>query len=400
MDRSFAGRLGLGSLTHAPARKQARRPARPRGASKRGSGANATRTIDAAIELLLRAPAGLARLLASGWALVRARKRLRIALIAALIALPLLGGGWLWLRHSSLVAVEHVKVSGVHGGDASAIEAALREAAKGMSTLDVQQGKLRAAVASYPVVGELRVHASFPHGLRIQVVEQPPVAVLSAGGAQTAVAADGVVLGTQHVSGALPQLAGPVQLTPGEHVRDAKLVAALTVLGAAPQALRNSTERAFSGSKGLTLVMHGGLRAYFGDATRTHAKWAALARVLADPGSAGATYVDVRVPERPAAGFPAGVAPPAVEGSGGEAASGGTGGSTESIAESLTSAAGGPEAAARSATSESEAESKGGSSEASGGSSEGEAKAGGEAEGGASEPTSEAGEGGGTESSG
>ena len=49
--------------------------------------------------------------------------------------------------------------------------------------------------------------------------------------------------------------------------------------------------------------MRNGLLVYFGDATRPHAKWLSLARVLADPSSAGATYIDVRVPERPAAGF-------------------------------------------------------------------------------------------------
>ncbi len=56
--------------------------------------------------------------------------------------------------------------------------------------------------------------------------------------------------------------------------------------------------------------MRSGLLAYFGDATRPHAKWLSLARVLADPSSAGASYIDVRLPERPAAGFPAGARPP------------------------------------------------------------------------------------------
>jgi len=57
--------------------------------------------------------------------------------------------------------------------------------------------------------------------------------------------------------------------------------------------------------------MRGGLLVYFGDAARPHAKWTALARVLADPSSAGASYIDVRLPERPAAGFSAGSAPSA-----------------------------------------------------------------------------------------
>ena len=40
----------------------------------------------------------------------------------------------------------------------------------------------------------------------------------------------------------------------------------------------------------------------FGDATHVRAKWIAATRVLADPEAAGATYIDVRLPGRPAAG--------------------------------------------------------------------------------------------------
>ena len=64
-----------------------------------------------------------------------------------------------------------------------------------MSTLDVRPGALRAAVAPFRVVREVRAIPSFPHGLQIRVVEQLPVAALTVAGARTAVAADGVVLG-------------------------------------------------------------------------------------------------------------------------------------------------------------------------------------------------------------
>ncbi len=145
----------------------------------------------------------------AGIAAVCARRRLRIALLAVLVAIPLLGGSYQLLRHSSLSAVEHVQVSGlaaVHGADTAAIETALTGAAHGMSTLAVSPAALRAAVASYPIVGTIRVHPSFPHGLRIEVVERPPVAALVVGGASTAVAADGVVLGPGFLSSSLPLL--------------------------------------------------------------------------------------------------------------------------------------------------------------------------------------------------
>ncbi len=261
----------------------------------------------------------------TGIAAVWARRRLRIALLAILIAIPLLGGGYQLLRHSSLTAVEHVQVRGlvaVHGADTAAIETALTGAAHGMSTLAVSPAALRAAVAAYPIVGAIRVHPSFPHGLRIEVVERPPVAALVVGGASTAVAADGVVLGPGFLESSLPLLnAGKTSsssstttattLPPvGGNVRGGALREALAVLGAAPPALAHAVTRVYSGPRGLTVALHGGLLAYFGDATRPHAKWLSLARVLADPSSAGAIYIDVRLPERPAAGFAPGTARP------------------------------------------------------------------------------------------
>jgi cell division protein FtsQ len=339
MDRSFAGRLGIGSLTR-PTSRSAGRPQR-RSKGSRSRSASAT-LLDRAIAQLWHAASAAAQQFARGSSFVWARRRLRIAAIALALAVPLLTGGWLWLRNSSFVSIEHVRVSGLHGADAPAIEAALADAARQMSTLNVNQGKLRAAVASYPVVGALQVHTSFPHGVSIRVVEQPPVAMLSAGGVDTAVSASGVVLGTARASEALPALKSSVQLTPGERVREPALVAELTVLGVAPARLAKDVERAYTGRKGLTLVMHGGLLAYFGDASRPHAKWIALARVLADSSSAGASYIDVRSPERPAAGFPAGVTPPPATGEAeGSAATPSASESAESLAEGLTSATGG-----------------------------------------------------------
>jgi cell division protein FtsQ len=258
-----------------------------------------------------RPATGAARRAALALSLLREHKRLRVALLGSVIALPLMGGAWLWVRSSPLVAVEHVRLSGVHGPEAQAIEAALVGAARHMSTLEVRPGALHAAVAPFRVVREVRATPSFPHGLRIDVLEQLPVAALTVGASRTAVAADGVVLGPALLSSSLPTLAGALQLAPGEHVRSSSLLAALAVLGAAPTPLVGLVARSFDGPRGLTVAMRDGLLVYFGDASRPHAKWLSLARVLADPSSAGASYVDVRLPERPAAGFPAGVSPSA-----------------------------------------------------------------------------------------
>ncbi|MFI5004083.1 MAG: cell division protein FtsQ/DivIB [Solirubrobacterales bacterium] len=223
-------------------------------------------------------------------------------LCIALAALALLGGGWLLLRNSALVAVEHVQIAGVQGPDAASIDAALNGAARGMSTMNVNVGALRAAVAPFRVVRDLSVSSSFPHGLRIHVIEQLPVAALSAGGARTAVAADGVVLGPGLLSASLPAIAASGSPLLSGRVQDGAVRSELSVLGAAPRVLLGWVARAFEGHEGLTVAMRDGVLLYFGDATRPHAKWLSVARVLADPSSAGAGYIDVRAPERPAAG--------------------------------------------------------------------------------------------------
>jgi cell division protein FtsQ len=291
--------------------------------------------------------AGLAR---ASFRSISRHRRLRIALLVLLVALPLLAGGWLLLRKSSFVAVEHVRVSGVHGPDASAIEAALAGAASHMSTLDLNPAALRTAVASFPVVRSIRAIPSFPHGLRVDVVEQLPVAAVTVGGERTAVAADGVVLGPALLSGSLPALSeNAAEASVGQRLHDLTLRGALTVLGDAPAPLARAVKRVYTGPEGLTLAMRNGLLVYFGDASLPHAKWLSLARVLADPSSAGAAYVDVRLPERPAAGFADGVAP-GTGAAGTEAGSVSDPSTAAELAAGLTAAVGGGSSSPSSST--------------------------------------------------
>jgi cell division protein FtsQ len=225
--------------------------------------------------------------------------------LCALALFPLLGGGWLWLRDSSLVAVRHVHIVGVHGPEAIEIRTALDVAAGRMTTMDFSVLALRSAVAQYPIVGTVSVKTSFPHSVSISVSERPPVAALQSAGQRTAVAADGTVLGPALLSSSLPVVSGTVELAPGARLREATPMAAVAVLGAAPQAFVRFVTRVYNGPEGLTVAMRNGLLVYFGDASRPHAKWLSLARVLVSPSAAGAWYVDVRLPERPAAGLSA-----------------------------------------------------------------------------------------------
>lgn len=228
----------------------------------------------------------------------------RRRLLAGAVALiALLAGAWLWLRDSSLVAVRHVSVSVQSGPEAQRIRSSLLAAARTMTTLDVRMGELRTAVAPYPVVKDLRVSPQFPHGMQIRVVEQVPVAQLSARGRPVAlVASDGTILHDGAPAGTLPVIA--VAAPPGgSRVSDHDALSAAALLGAAPyELLARVAQVSTVASHGLVAQLRAGPSIYFGDNTTPRAKWLAALAVLADSGSAGAGYVDVTDPGRPAAG--------------------------------------------------------------------------------------------------
>ena len=63
------------------------------------------------------------------------------------VVVALAGGGWMWLRDSSFVAVRDVQVTGVTASDGERVRAALQSAAQEMTTLHVREDALRQAVA-------------------------------------------------------------------------------------------------------------------------------------------------------------------------------------------------------------------------------------------------------------
>jgi cell division protein FtsQ len=63
------------------------------------------------------------------------RPRVTLAILVAVLALA---GAWLWVRDSSLVAVNRVTVTGESGPDAGQIRSALIASARNMTTLDVR----------------------------------------------------------------------------------------------------------------------------------------------------------------------------------------------------------------------------------------------------------------------
>jgi cell division protein FtsQ len=240
----------------------------------------------------------------------RGRRIIRLGL-ALFVVLALASGGWMWLRDSSWVMVRDVEITGVSASDGEQVKAALRSAALEMTTLHARPDVLREATASFTSVERLKVTTDFPHGMTIHVIERRPVAALAQrdGGQRIPVTGNGVVMRGVTAERDLPSLVLDVPPI-GPKLTDRRALRALTIAGAAPdELLRRSSELEVS-SKGVVVNLENGPELVFGSATDARAKWIAAARVLAETSAAGATYLDLRIPGRVAAGGLAPIDPP------------------------------------------------------------------------------------------
>jgi cell division protein FtsQ len=245
-------------------------------------------------------------------------RRRRALLVLGLLALLLAVGYRFWLRDSTLVAVEQVSVSGLTTDESARLRAALESTARTMTTLHVERGRLERVVDPFPVVRGLEVETDFPHGLRIRVLEHHAAAIAVTDGGRVPVSSGGTVLRGLRLGRRLPTIHADAGLR-GDRLGDAAARRAALVAGGAPGALQGRmVEVTRRGRDGLVVELREGPELIFGDAGRVRAKWVAAARVLADPKAEGASYIDVRLPGRPAAGGLAAetlvpVAPPGTE---------------------------------------------------------------------------------------
>lgn len=249
------------------------------------------------------------RLLSRQSGLPRLPQLPRLLWIAILLALVVLLGliGWLWFRDSSFVRIERVTVSGVSGPNAGQIRSTLRRTALNMTTLDLNVGRLDAAVGSYPQVRSLAVTTSGRHSVTIAVVERVPVAAVRTGGRAVVVDADGLLL--RHATASPTELPTLSLATAPDGQRIMSLAgrAQVAVLAAAPtKLLAHVLGAAYSSAHGVILQLRAGPQVDFGSDAQLAAKWDALVAVLQSSTSAGAAYIDVTDPEHPAAGVTVG----------------------------------------------------------------------------------------------
>lgn len=237
---------------------------------------------------------------ALGGRLPGGRHLLRSALALLFVAAALAALYMLWLRDSSFVAIEEVRISGLESrGD---LDASLRAAALEQTTLNVDQAALLDSIATDPAVVSVSADADFPRAIDLSVELRKPVAYLPGEGA--VVAADGVVL---ERSGKAPE--GVVTLrskglegTGGEALGGEALQLA-RLLGAAPAPLLAESESVrLDETYGIVVTLAAGIELRFGSSGQLGSKWRAASAVLADPKLEGAEYLDLSVPARPVAG--------------------------------------------------------------------------------------------------
>jgi cell division protein FtsQ len=227
------------------------------------------------------------------------RRRILVALLAT-VALGCLY--WFWFRDSSFARVHDVYVMGVEGPQARGIRSALEDAGVGMTTLHVRPKDLRDAVVEYPVVRSISAQGSFPHKLTIEVDLNLPVAILQTPSGREPVTADGLLLPDVPVGKTVPTLLTRATL-PEKRVTQGRAFDLVRVAGLAPEPLRSRIKTILiRPGVGIVATLTAGPELRLGDAFRLPAKWMAAARVLAAAGARGASYVDLRLPERPAAG--------------------------------------------------------------------------------------------------
>lgn len=224
----------------------------------------------------------------------------RRALALAAVALVLVAGYYLWLRDSSLFAVDEVEVEGATHNREQVTEA-LERAAGEMTTLHIDDEALREAVAGFPTIATIKADADLPGTLRVTVTERLPVARVTDGGEELAVSADGLVLPGVEVD---PRAQPPIEAGVEAGRVDDEGADQAAIAGAAPAELRERIDSiAFDPERGGVVVsLEGAPELRFGDGSDPSEKWDAVVSVLSNPELGSPAYLDASVPERPVTG--------------------------------------------------------------------------------------------------
>ncbi len=221
--------------------------------------------------------------------------------VALLVLTAVVAGSFLLVRNSSLVAVEKVKIVGLSGYYDKDARAAVTAEAMDMTTWNFDTSRIEEAAGQFVDVAGVEVDTDFPHAATIRIEVRRPVLIARIGGRTVTLAQTGEVINPTHTVAGLPKIDAPGVIR-GDRVTSGKAFQAVTVLGAAPDVLLRKVEAVRWGKMGIVVKIKNGPELYFGDSSDARLKWRDAASVLASENSRGASYLDLRVPGRPAVG--------------------------------------------------------------------------------------------------
>ncbi|MBN8868779.1 MAG: cell division protein FtsQ/DivIB [Solirubrobacterales bacterium] len=250
--------------------------------------------------------------------------RFRLFAFVGLILVLVLGAAYMfWLRDSSFVAINKLKVVGVDtkSKEGQQIDQAVRTAMGEMTTLHVQPEILDQELARFPRVAGAEIKTTFPDSASVTVQVRENGSIYGDGSNAMLIATDGTVLGpADGQEGSLPQInlgessSGTTQAdakdgkgsppasseaVAGQKLTGRALNQAL-VLGATPEQFRQYVTDSRSTAEGVEVELDDGLTLLFGEPTHADEKWRTAAALIADPSFDTSSYVDLSVPRRPA----------------------------------------------------------------------------------------------------
>jgi cell division protein FtsQ len=239
--------------------------------------------------------------------------RLRFPLARTLVGVGVLVGvlalGYLAARSTSLFALQSVAVSGAQGAVEADVMAALRPL-DGESLVTVDTDSVERQLSALPSVRAARVDRAFPHGLRVAVIPERPVAVLRSGQAAWVLSERGRIIRAveSNTKRRLPRIwvAAGAAFEPGATLAIPTASKALTVIASLPARFPVAVRAARATGDGLVLALSIGMEVRLGSEDDLDAKLAAAAAVLRGltvSERAELDYLDVSLPERPVAGI-------------------------------------------------------------------------------------------------
>jgi cell division protein FtsQ len=216
-------------------------------------------------------------------------RRVRLV-VAALLALALVGGA-VWLVYfSSYVTVRETSVSGNDTVKPDRIRYTA-DVPTGAPLARVDLDAIRARVESIPAVRRAEVSRSWPHTVQVTVTERTPVAVVDQGAGLRAMDADGVLFGGYAERPRDLPLVRTAPDVEGEALEEGALV-----VDSLPQRVASRVDVVqVSSVDEIELVLGSGRRVLWGSAEDSDQKAEVLAVLMKRPGN----QIDVSVPGRP-----------------------------------------------------------------------------------------------------